>query len=288
VRAILAATADDRGPPAADGSAVKDNTWGHGLLDVYAAVAEAAAALDPTPTAFPSHLYGTANVSGAGATAIPIEVTDPNTPLAVAITILSGGPKLFCDLFLGCFYEWRPDFDVRLLDPNGTEVAIGICMLGAYYELECDNVGRQETVHVETPVVGTYTLEVYKGTSDSKNGQFSYEVSRGPVVAEVPPDNLPPIADAGPDMTVTVANGSLASVTLDGSGSTDPDGAIVAYVWTEGATQVATGATPAVSLAVGTHTIVLTVTDGDGATDADTVVVTVKGCNPKKPSCPSA
>jgi len=289
IRAILAATAQDRGALAADGSAVKDNDWGYGLLDGYAAVAHAGPAVDKTPTAFPSHFYGTGSVSGTAATVIPIQVAPApdgtSAPLAVAVTILSGAPKLFCDIFLGCSYEWRPDYDIRLRDPNGVEVAIGICMLGSYYGLQCDNVGRQETVYVPSPVPGTYTMEVYKGTTDSNNGQFSYEVSRGPVVAGLPLANLPPIADAGPDQTVSVAGGQ--SVTLHGENSTDPDGSIQSWAWTENGTTIAGGPTPTVSLAAGTHTITLTVTDNLGATATDTVVIAVKSCNPKRRNCPS-
>ena len=188
---ILAATARDRGPKGSGGTALKDNTWGYGLLDGYAAVAQAAVqagnTADTTPTAFPSYAYGTASVRGSGPTRIGIKVTDTSAPLAVTVTILDGGLKLFCDIFFGCVYEWRPDYDVRLLDPSGGEVASGICMLGLYYGQECDNYGRQETMHIQIPVAGTYTLEVYKGTNDSRNGKFSYEVSRGPLVGGVAP-----------------------------------------------------------------------------------------------------
>jgi len=291
IRAILAATAQDRGAPAADGSAVKDNDWGYGLLDGYAAVAHAGAAVDKTPTAFPSHFYGTGSVSGTAATVIPIQVAPApdgtSAPLAVAVTILSGAPKLFCDIFLGCSYEWRPDYDVHFRAPDGSEVAVGTCMLGAYYGQQCDNYGRQETVFVETPVPGTYTLEVYKGTTDSNNGQFSYEVSRGPVVAGLPLANLPPIADAGPDQTKTVASGQSASVTLHGENSSDPDGSIKFWTWKENGATIASSPTPTVSFAAGTHTITLTVTDDLGATATDTVVITVKSCNPRKRNCPS-
>jgi serine protease AprX len=278
VRAILDATAQDRGALAADGSAVQDNDWGYGLLDGYAAVAQASAAVGNAPTAFPDHFYGTGSVSGTAPTVIPIVVPPDGAtaPLAVAVTILSGAPQLFCDPFLGCLNEWRPDYDVRLRDPNGVEVAKGNCMLGASFGLQCDNVGRQETMHVASPVPGTYTLEVYKGTTDSNNGQFSYEVSRGPVATGAVPNNLPPFANAGPDQTTTVADGSLATVTLDGSGSRDSDGAITSYVWREGITQIASGATPTVQLAAGTHTIALMVTDDKGASASDSVVVTVK------------
>jgi hypothetical protein len=93
--------------------------------------------------------------------------------------------------------------------------------------------------------------------------------------------NQPPVANAGPDQNVTDSDGNGSqSVTLNGTGSSDPDGTISSYVWKEGTTQIATGATPAVTLAVGTHTITLTVTDNDDATATDTVVVTVQSANP--------
>ena len=54
----------------------------------------------------------------------------------------------------------------------------------------------------------------------------------------------PPIADAGPDQTVSDADGNGSeSVTLDGSDSYDPDGTIVAYEWTEGSTVLGATAT---------------------------------------------
>jgi len=100
-------------------------------------------------------------------------------------------------------------------------------------------------------------------------------VSVGITVPNFSP-NIVPTADAGTDQTVTDADGDGSeSVTLDGSASTDSDGTITGYVWKEGATQIATGVSPTVSLAVGAHTITLTVTDNDGATDTATVNVTV-------------
>jgi len=94
-----------------------------------------------------------------------------------------------------------------------------------------------------------------------------------------PPANVPPTADAGEDQTVTDEDDTGAEpVDLDGSGSTDGDGVIVDYVWTEGAIPLATSVTPQVVLAVGSHTIRLDVTDDDGDSGSDTVVITV---NPK-------
>lgn len=92
--------------------------------------------------------------------------------------------------------------------------------------------------------------------------------------------NNPPKANAGVDQSVTdVDQNGSESVSLNGSASVDTDGSIVSYVWTENAVQIATGATPSVSLAVGTHTITLTVTDNGTATDTDTVQVTVLAGN---------
>lgn len=90
-----------------------------------------------------------------------------------------------------------------------------------------------------------------------------------------PPDeNQEPVADAGPDQAV-VADGGAATVTLDGTGSEDADGTIDSYAWSEDGSQIASGETLSLLLAVGLHTITLTVTDDDGATDSDTVTVTV-------------
>ena len=90
------------------------------------------------------------------------------------------------------------------------------------------------------------------------------------------PVNQSPVANAGVDQNVTDSDGNGSqSITLNGSGSSDPDGTISSYVWKEGTTQIATGANPAVTFAVGVHTLTLTVTDNLGATATDTVVVTV-------------
>jgi subtilisin family serine protease len=88
--------------------------------------------------------------------------------------------------------------------------------------------------------------------------------------------NVPPIADAGPDRTVTDGNADGTEViTLNGSASSDPDGSIVSYAWREGSTLLASVASPTLSFAVGTHTLALQVTDNLGATATDTMVVTV-------------
>jgi subtilisin len=93
--------------------------------------------------------------------------------------------------------------------------------------------------------------------------------------------NQAPVADAGDDQTVHDAgNDGVESVTLDGSASTDADGTIVSYQWTEDGSVIASGATPTISVSTGVHTILLTVTDNDGATKSQTVVITVTSNQP--------
>jgi hypothetical protein len=90
-----------------------------------------------------------------------------------------------------------------------------------------------------------------------------------------PAVNTPPVANPGADRTISPGAGCLASVTLDGSGSSDANGDALTYSWAEGTTVLGTGASIPVSLARGAHLIALTVDDGHGGTDTRTVTITI-------------
>ena len=92
--------------------------------------------------------------------------------------------------------------------------------------------------------------------------------------------NIAPTANAGPDQTVT--EGDL--VSLDGQLSSDIDGSIAAYSWTQlsgsavslaNMNTVAPSFTAPLVTSSEILTFELTVTDDDGTTDTDTVVVTI-------------
>ena len=87
--------------------------------------------------------------------------------------------------------------------------------------------------------------------------------------------NAPPIADAGPDQTVQLSQGQT-SITLvvDGSGSSDADGQIVAHRWT-GTLNPPNVATFQATLGEGTYTFNLEVEDDAGATATDSITLTV-------------
>ena len=92
--------------------------------------------------------------------------------------------------------------------------------------------------------------------------------------------NLPPVADAGADQTVTDSDrDGTEMVSLDGSASSDRDGSIVSYAWREDSTSIGTDATSTVWLSVGIHTLTLEVTDDDGDSATDSMVVTVNPSN---------
>jgi len=144
-------------------------------------------------------------------------------------------------------------------------------------------------------VVGQYTIVATAYSGANKTGTASQPLTITFTVVSQPPTPTPtatatptatpsatpanaaPVANAGPDQTISDTNGAAGeTVFLSGAGSTDSDGTIVSYVWTENGAQIATGPTPSVVLSDGMHTITLTVTDDDGASSSDTVIITVQ------------
>ncbi|MBX3180119.1 MAG: hypothetical protein KF886_22450 [Candidatus Hydrogenedentes bacterium] len=96
--------------------------------------------------------------------------------------------------------------------------------------------------------------------------------------------NVPPVANAGPDQTVT-ASGETARVTLDGSASTDANGTIAEYLWS-GSPDPSDVIRPTVNLAPGEYTFTLIVVDDQGAQSApDTVSITVRAGVTPAPQC---
>jgi hypothetical protein len=91
---------------------------------------------------------------------------------------------------------------------------------------------------------------------------------------EAEPFNEPPVADAGPDQALE-CSGSLTDVHLDGSGSSDPDGDVLHFEWSEAGALLAEGSAPMVQLPKGEHFIELRVTDPSGASATDEVEVRI-------------
>lgn len=101
---------------------------------------------------------------------------------------------------------------------------------------------------------------LYRVSFNSFNGQYSLSWAGG---------NLPPVANAGAD--ITVDKGTL--VNFDGSASTDADGSIVKYEWSNGLSGMRASQ---VYPTVGEFNVVLTVTDDQNAQSTDTLTVKVR------------
>lgn len=135
------------------------------------------------------------------------------------------------------------------------------------------------------PTVEYNTAGTFETKLKVSDGQSEAECKTEITVRSSTPVNQAPTANAGPDQTLTPAAGqSSVAVTLDGSGSSDPDGTIATYNWT-GTPDPANTVSPTVNLAPGTYTFTLVVTDNDGASSvADTVSIVVnappQACNP--------
>lgn len=131
------------------------------------------------------------------------------------------------------------------------------------------------------PVIATATNTV-TATVPVGNGPWAFGKFIGPAA---PTRNEDPIADAGSDQTVN--EGTV--VTLDGSGSRDPDGDPLTYTWTQlaGPTVTLSNAqavqptftAPQVSPGGETLTFQLIVNDGHTDSAPDSVDITVKNVN---------
>jgi serine protease AprX len=232
VRSDLANTALDMGP------AGKDNEWGSGLLDGYAAVAAAAGGSGQTP--FPAHQHITATVadSSVSNTTFTLTAGDLGVPIAATIT-LNGAPICTLDLGpLGCLlYEWSPDLDAQLFDPNGSLMTESTCAAGS----EC-SVGRQETLHAIPTLAGTYTIRVapYAGDPNlGKGGSFSIDLFHGPVGTSPPPPPSPTVHVGDLDDTSALVSGGWRAqvrILVEDQGQAIVPSAVVTGKWPNGTT----------------------------------------------------
>lgn len=153
-------------------------------------------------------------------------------------------------------------------DPDGDALTFAWTQTSGPATATLMGAGSQ-TASVTTATAGTYvfTLTVTDIREVSDTDTVTVVVHR------------PPVANAGADAAVSLGN----TVTLNGSGSSDPDGDEITYAWTRTSGPAVTlsgaaGPSPSfVPSAVGTYVFELRVTDSRGAvaTDSVTVVATV-------------
>jgi hypothetical protein len=161
-------------------------------------------------------------------------------------------------------------YEFAVLDSTGTDTYIISGLTATTGRLITPSfTSRQATQSTVTITGGTYTLNA----DPLPRAFIVYEPGGGPA------PNLPPDANAGANVTITLPT---SSATLNGNSSSDPDGTISSYLWskTSGPATYAIStpnnvSTSVINLVAGTYVFTLTVTDNDGGVATDTVTVTV-------------
>ena len=179
---------------------------------------------------------------------------------------------------------WTVDFDSELpnapwgtvewnsFEPSGTSVTVKVRSsndgsIWSSWETAVNGILLSSTPNGRYLQIET-TLQITSGDVSPILKDLSVEVG-----------NRPPVADAGPDQdNIEQTSHVGAEVTLDGSGSYDPDGDSLTYLWTWIGGS-ATGISPTVTFPLGTTTVILTVVDGLFS-DTDTVDITVVDTTP--------
>ena len=151
--------------------------------------------------------------------------------------------------------------------------------------------GINNTQYALTPVDFTTLVAQTHDVLWAVEGYHTPGPSTGPYLGEsfAITVNRPPVADAGPDQpNVECASHTTTTVQLDGTGSSDPDGDTITYLWsaTGIAFSNATSAMPTGQFPMGTTVVTLTVSDGIEQ-DTDQVSITVVDTTPPDIICPS-
>jgi hypothetical protein len=170
--------------------------------------------------------------------------------------------------------------------PDGIQLSVnGTIVDGVAYEGALNDLSGNPMEDVDS-----FGEDMYEGLADTSISRVGLDGSPWVVTSHTPGaintgqnlaagTNYDPVADAGPDQLVMINT----TVTLDGSGSSDPNDNIEAYLWTQvGGTTVTLGDASAVTTtftAPGATTDLLfelTVTDSAAAVDKDTVLIEVR------------
>jgi len=172
-------------------------------------------------------------------------------------------------------------------DPDGTISEWLWKKISGPASFDIRNSSNEKTV-VKNLAIGIYQFEL-KVTDDK--GLFAKDTMMMTVNAT---SNRPPVANAGLDQTITLPTNSI---TVNGSGSTDPDNNITSYEWIKisGPSSFNIGnantvTTQVNNLVEGVYQFELKVTDAGGLFDRDTVQVSANQqsqCPPPSlpPSC---
>ena len=158
-------------------------------------------------------------------------------------------------------------------DPDGTISSYLWTKLTGPSQYTLGNANSVSTT-VSNLASGVYTFQL-KVTDNS--GAIAQDTIK--IIVNAAPVNQPPVANAGADFSITLPT---STASISGSASTDADGTIASYAWSQSSgpstatIASASSATTNVSgLKQGVYEFVLKVVDNSGATDLDSISITV-------------
>lgn len=133
---------------------------------------------------------------------------------------------------------------------------------------------------ITSMIQGVYVFRLRVTDNSGLTNDDFIQITVNPVV---PPQNQPPVSEAGPSQTISLP---VTSVALDGSNSTDPEGGALTYFWRQISgpnnatfTNNTMAQTCVSGLIQGVYIMQLRVTDPVGDTSIDAMSITVGGGN---------
>ncbi len=166
-------------------------------------------------------------------------------------------------------------------DPDGNIVSYSWSQISgpALFIIVNPNIA---VIKIKNLIQGAYVFEIKVTDNSGLSANDSVIITVNPAWTF----NKPPVAKAGVNQTITLP---IATVTMNGSGSSAPNGSIVSYSWNQiiGPNQSVISTPSQVSsvinnLIAGIYELELKVTDNGGLSAKDTVQITV---NPETISC---
>jgi PKD repeat protein len=209
----------------------------------------------------PAHTYGTA---GTYTVALTVTDNDGGNDTATTTATISDVPQLAPVADPNGPYTGAVGAPVQFdgsgsNDPDGTIVAYD-------WDFGDGNTGAGVNPAHNYAAAGTYTVAL----TVTDNDGLTDTATTTATIADVPPQ--PPVADPNGPYSGTVGD----PVQFDGSGSFDPDGTIVSYLWDFSDGSTGAGQNPIhIYSTAGTYTVALTVTDNDGLTNTATTTATI-------------
>jgi hypothetical protein len=147
------------------------------------------------------------------------------------------------------------------IQTSGTSDGVGYILPGPN---SIAGVTGKTTTEMKT--LATFTSAGWDFVGETANGTENiWTICQGVHYPTFTWENHPPTADAGPDQTVYAWIDGIAEITLDGTGSNDPDCNELTYFWAwtiDGNDYQANGVNPTIELPVGVHTLQLMVNNG--------------------------